>query len=168
LVNDVDTFVRSDTLIIDSEARLYDFVPGPHVLIDMPRLTFARLDGSGSLDAQTFDEAGTVRLELDGSGDLWFTGSAPRIEAGLSGSGVLGLTGSTDFAELDLAGSGDLLARELDAAEGSVRVSGSGDVSATLNGPAEAEVEGSGDIDLYGNVDLDHSRVSGSGEVRVH
>jgi hypothetical protein len=65
-------------------------------------------------------------------------------------------------------GSGNVDARNLDAAEGRVRLDGSGDVSATVHGDVDAELNGSGDLDLFGDVDLKRSDEDGSGDIRVH
>lgn len=168
LLDNVKTRVRDETLIIDQNVNFLDIVDGPHVLIDMPSLTFVHLYGSGDLDALTFEESDTVRLELGGSGDLIFEGAAPRIEADADGSGDVRLTGSTDFADLLVRGSGNIEARGLEASAGSLRVAGSGDIAAMINGKADVRVDGSGDIDLYGEVDLRGSEGNGSGDVRVH
>lgn len=168
LLDNVETSVRDETLIIDQNINFIDIVPGPHVTIAMPDLMFVHLYGSGDLDATSFDATETLRLELSGSGDLRFEGSAPRIEGDVEGSGDLHLSGSTDFADLVVRGSGNIEARDLEAAQASLRVEGSGDIAVTLTGEADARIRGSGDIDLYGDVALRHSDDDGSGDIRVH
>lgn len=168
LLDNVKTRVRDDRLIIDNNINFTDVVRGPHVIVEMPELTFVELSGSGDLDATRFDEGGTVRLELSGSGDLQFEGSSPRIDAELRGSGDLELAGTTDFIDIRLSGSGNVDARNLDAGEGRLRLDGSGDVAVTVHGEVDAEVNGSGDLDLFGDVDLKRSDEDGSGDIRVH
>jgi hypothetical protein len=168
LLDNVKTRVRDDRLVIDNNINFTDVVNGPHVIVEMPELTFVELSGSGDLDATSFDEGGTVRLELSGSGDLRFEGSSPRIDATVRGSGDLALSGTTDFLDVQVNGSGNVDARNLDAAEGRVRLDGSGDVSATVHGDVDAELNGSGDLDLFGDVDLKRSDEDGSGDIRVH
>lgn len=164
----VDTHVRDRTLILDTDAHLVDYVAGPHVLITVPHLFFARINGSGDVDVDGFDEQDTVRLEASGSGDLDFEGSAPRIEADADGSGDVRITGNTAFAELSTSGSGNIDARDLDADGARLRSSGSGDVEATVDGDVDAETTGSGDIDVFGDAHLTHSREHGSGDIVRH
>jgi hypothetical protein len=168
LLRNVKTRVRDDTLFIENNINLLDKVPGPHVLVEMPHLTYVRLNGSGDLNARGFDEDERVRFEMDGSADLTFDGSAPRIEATLEGSGDLRLSGTTDFLDIEAYGSGNVEARSLQAAGGKLRSDGSGDVTATVDGELDVDVSGAGDVDLYGEVDLRRRRDDGSGDIRVH
>lgn len=168
LIDNVKTRLRDDRLVIDNSVNFTDTVPGPHVIVEMPELSFVELSGSGDLDARTFDDTDTLRIELKGSGDLRFEGSAQRIDATLTGSGDLRLIGSSDFLELEVLGSGNVDARDLDAAAGRLQIDGSGDITATIHGEVDAEINGSGDLDLYGEVDLQRSDEDGSGDIRVH
>jgi len=164
----VDTEVRGDTLVIDSEAWVVDSESGPHVLITMPRLESLANQGSGSVFAAWFEEPEEVHLRLSGSGDLGFEGNAPRIVAELDGSGDLHLNGSTDFVELTLEGSGDIEANGLVAAGADIELDGSGDLRVTVDGPVDARADGSGDVELSGAVQRGRFSESGSGDIRVH
>ena len=168
LHNNVDVHVRDETLIIDQDAPLFDYVAGPHVLVTLPHLLFARTAGSGDLDARGFDEEETVRLETSGSGDLTFEGAAPRIEAQTEGSGDMRISGNTGFAALHTSGSGDIDARNLDADDADLKTSGSGDIRATVHGDVDAETSGSGDVDVFGEGKLRHTREHGSGDINTH
>ena len=164
----VDTEVRGDTLVIDSDAWVVDSQSGPHVLITMPRLDSLSSGGSGSVFAAWFDASEDVYLRLSGSGDLGFEGTAPRIVADLDGSGDMHLNGSSDFVELTLDGSGDIEANGLVAAGADVEVDGSGDLRVTVDGPVDARADGSGDVELSGAVKRGHFTESGSGDIHVH
>lgn len=168
LLDNVQTRVRDDTLVIDTNVNLVDIVPGPHVIIDMPELRSVKLSGSGDLSADAFDDAQRVRFEQRGSADLSFAGSATHIDAIITGSGDLHLTGTADFLEVEIYGSGYVDARDLDAAGGRLLINGSGDIDATINGEVDAEINGSGDVNLYGAVELVRSDEDGSGDIVVH
>jgi hypothetical protein len=168
LIDHLETHVYGDTLEIDSDAWIADLLPGPHLVITLPRLESATVSGSGDLVIHGFDSDEPLRLSASGSSDLTFDGSAPKITASVSGSGDMQLHGGTEFAELEVSGSGNLDARELIASEADVTVSGSGNLRATIDGPVGAAVSGSGDIDLYGDVQREHFSESGSGDIRVH
>src|SRR5262252_9259387 len=60
------------TLLIHVEGSVRDMLPGPHVMVTMPVLQRAVLDGSGSVTATGFQQTDPVALELDGSGLLTY------------------------------------------------------------------------------------------------
>ena len=164
----VETRVVGSTLLISSTQHLSTHLPGPHVSIKMPRMAGAYLSGSGRVAVTSVHESSPVALRLSGSGALDFAGTAPAVNVDVSGSGDVSLAGSTDRLTADLAGSGAIDAASLPAGAGSIALSGSGNVRATINGPADVSLSGSGDIDLYGDVVLQRSSKSGSGAIRVH
>jgi len=164
----VETEVRGDTLVIDSDAWVVDAESGPHVLITMPRLESLGNHGSGSVFASWFDEPEDVHVFLSGSGDISFEGTAPQIFAELEGSGDLHLAGSTEFAELTLDGSGDIEASDLVAAGAEVEIEGSGDLRLRVDGRVDARVDGSGDVELSGEVERGSFSETGSGNINVH
>jgi hypothetical protein len=137
-------------------------------MVRMPSVTGATLSGSGRVAVLSVHETRPVTLRLSGSGNMDFTGTAPVVKANLSGSGDVNLAGSTERVTVDVAGSGTVDAANLAAAAGSIALSGSGSVRATVNGPVDVSLAGSGDIDLFGDVTLQHSSKSGSGSIRVH
>ena len=164
----VETRVVGSTLLITSDQHLSTHLPGPHISVKMPRVAGAYLSGSGHVAVLSVNESNPVALRLSGSGALDFDGTAPVVDVDVSGSGDVNLAGSTDRLSADLAGSGGIDAANLPARAGSIALSGSGNVRATINGPADVSVSGSGDVDLYGDVELQRSSKSGSGAIRVH
>jgi hypothetical protein len=74
----------------------------------------------------------TLSLEQKGSGALTFTGSASALDVTLAGSGVVSLQGNTSKLALTLSGSGVIDAAQLPAPRGSLDLTGSGIVKATL------------------------------------
>jgi hypothetical protein len=168
LIRVVETRVEGDTLRIDSDRNLGDFLPGPHVTVIMPHVASAALSGSGSVALVSIKETNPVSLRLSGSGSIDFFGEAPAVDVELDGSGDIGLAGSTERIVLDLGGSGSVDATALPATSGSIEVDGSGEVRATINGPVDVELSGSGDIDLFGSPTITRLSKSGSGDIRVH
>lgn len=164
----VETRVVNGTLIIDLEDNVGEIVDGPHVLITVPELTAAKLDGSGRMTL-AFDEPELpLDLFLSGSGDLRFSGKTAAIGAYLSGSGDLRLEGETSDADLKLSGSGAIHGKGLTASSASIALSGSGDISATVQDSASVSLSGSGQIDLFGTASVDVSRTTGSGDIVQH
>jgi hypothetical protein len=164
----VETRVVGETLQISSDSHLDTDLAGPHVTVRMPAVAGATLSGSGRITVSSVKESHPVRLRLAGSGNVDFDGTAPAVDVKLDGSGDVNLAGSTDHVALDLSGSGSIDAANLPAAAGSIHLSGSGNVRATINGAADVSLSGSGNVDLYGAVTLQRSSKSGSGSIRVH
>lgn len=164
----VQTRVDGDTLYVDTTKKVDDTVVGPHVLITVPVLTAAKLDGSGSLTLAYDDPAQPLDLYLSGSGDLRFDGTTAAIGAYLSGSGDLRLEGETSDVEMVLSGSGSIRGQRLAAASAAIKLSGSGSISANVQDSVTVSLSGSGQVDLFGDASLDGFHDSGSGELVRH
>lgn len=160
--------VVGDVLHIDTREDMGDVVSGPHVLVTVPELLAIKLAGSGSMRAQLEQSEKPFDLFLDGSGVMSFRGHAAVIGAYLSGSGDIQLEGETGDVDIELSGSGSVRAKALRAESGSIDLSGSGDVSATIESSVTVSLSGSGDIDLYGDATLDGYEHSGSGDIVEH
>jgi hypothetical protein len=165
----VATRVSGSTLIIDVDQwSIGDTVQGPHVLVTMPQLEHAALNGSGRLEVVGFHQDQPIDLDLEGSGDVTFTGDVPGLTALVAGSGDMRLEGTAGALDLRVDGSGAIDAGPCTAASADVSVSGSGDVAMTVTGVARVSLSGSGNVDIYGGAMLERSDVSGSGSVRRH
>jgi hypothetical protein len=167
LLDRVRTRVAGDALTIDEE-WIGDTVAGPHVIVTMPVLRGAAVDGSGGLWAGGFQQAEPVSLAIDGSGELTFTGDVPRADLRISGSGNARLHGSAAELGVAVEGSGAVDARHLDATTADLSVSGSGDLAAAVSGAVRVTITGSGSVDLYGGAVLERVSVSGSGSITRH
>ena len=168
LLSLVHTTLAGDTLRIDTREPIGDTVVGPHVIVTMPTLRRAAVDGSGALWANGFQQAEPVTLVIDGSGDLSFSGAVPRADVAVSGSGDARLQGTAAALAVTVDGSGAVDARGLDATTADLSISGSGDLAASVSGAARVSVSGSGSVDLYGGAVLERVDISGSGSVRQH
>jgi hypothetical protein len=158
----------NDILYLETPDNLGDMVEGPHVLITVPELYAAKLAGSGRFWAELYQPDEPFDLFLTGSGEMSFRGTTAVVGGYLSGSGDMRLEGETSEVELILSGSGSIRAKPLSAAVGSIELSGSGDISATVESSVSVALSGSGDIDLYGGANLDGYSNSGSGDVDQH
>ena len=67
---------------------------------------------------------------------------------------------------LEVFGSGDVDFRKVEAVEGDVSVTGSGDITVYATGSLNASIRGSGDIVYYGDPQDVDRQVWGSGDVR--
>jgi len=164
----VETRVVDDTLFVDLQENVGEIVDGPHVLITVPELTAAKLDGSGRMTIALDEPELPLDLYLSGSGDLRFSGTTAALGAYLSGSGDLRLAGETSDAELKLSGSGAIRGQGLTATSAAIALSGSGDISATVQDSVSVSLSGSGQIDLFGTATVDGYRDTGSGDIVQH
>jgi hypothetical protein len=156
------------TLSIDLEGRVWDILPGPHVIVTMPALQRAALNGSGSVNAGRFQQTDPVALALDGSGLLTYDGQVPSAQVRSWGSGDVRLHGSTGSLDARLDGSGAVDARDFPTATADLSLTGSGDLSANVSGSARVTLSGSGNVDLYGGAVVDRASLSGSGSFNQH
>jgi len=164
----VETRVEGTSLIIDVAGAIGDTVPGPHVLVTLPVLERATITGSGRITTTDFQQDQPVALDLDGSGDIVFTGTVPSVEGHLGGSGTVRISGAATSIDLSLDGSGTIDAAACRATDAAVSLSGSGRVATTATTTARVSLSGSGDVDLYGGATLTALSVSGSGGVHTH
>jgi len=156
------------TLSIDLDGPVWDILPGPHVIVTMPELQRAVLNGSGSVTATGFQQPDPLALELDGSGVLTYDGQVPSAEVRSWGSGDLRLHGGASSIQARLDGSGDVDARDFPAATADLSLSGSGNLAATVSDSVSVTLSGSGDVALYGGAALDRVSISGSGSLTRH
>jgi Putative auto-transporter adhesin, head GIN domain len=164
----VKTRVDGDTLFVDVREDIDQSVDGPHVLLSVPGLSAAKLAGAGSMTLVLDEPESPLDLYLSGSGSMRFDGATAALGAFLSGSGDIRLSGETSDIALTLSGSGSIRGRDLAASSGAIELSGSGDVSATIQDSASVSLSGSGQIDLFGGAQVDERRNTGSGDIVEH
>ena len=93
---------------------------------------------------------------------------AQAVAESLAGEGVectIAASGLADDVEVILQGSGNVDLGDLQAATGSVRLNGSGNVTVWVTDRLEAQLPGSGNIYYYGRPTLDDS-LTGSGNIQ--
>ena len=109
------------------------------------------MNGSGDITLGNLDTDGSLRIQLNGSGDI-------------EGKDIRCIN-----ATVSLAGSGDIALRSMECKKLTTTVAGSGDV--VLNGvrtaSAQASVAGSGDLTLRGEATEVQYSVAGSGDLHA-
>lgn len=123
------------------------------------------LAGSGDVSSSDLIKTDHMEVALAGSGDIELEVEANRVEAAISGSGDIVLNGKSEEFEGAIAGSGDLKASGLDTKKASMKISGSGGMSISVQEELFARISGSGDIKYKGNPRIEDIKVSGSGSV---
>jgi len=121
-----------------------------------------RLSGSGSMKAALDYEK--AALSSSGSGGFVLEGDFGSLDLRLSGSGEAYLVGSSDELILVISGSGRIGAKDFEAGEADITISGSGDIEIRASEALEARLSGSGELRYWGDPRVEQ-RVSGSGRV---
>ena len=104
-------------------------------------------------------------LSVSGSG----SSSASDVKAGslvvdISGSGTVTVTGTADAQQVRISGSGAYRGSQLPSRTATVQISGSGDADVNVRDTLDVQVSGSGTLRYTGNPQVSQS-VAGSGKV---
>ena len=116
------------------------------VTVVLPEVSGVRIKGAGKVTYHGFTQD-ELNIDITGSGDVDLEGKAERLEA-------------------EISGSGEVSAYKLTAKTARLRVSGSGDIRATVTQSVRARVSGSGKIKISGNPAERDTDVSGSGKIK--
>lgn len=124
------------------------------------------LSGSGNIKS-TNELKGSSSFEArsSGSGNIDLELQTSDLKTSIAGSGNIHLKGKTNEFEGRIAGSGNIKARDLQADNTSVNISGSGSAEVVANTKLDSRIAGSGDIKYWGNGAVS-SKVMGSGSIR--
>lgn len=165
IIEHLETNVSGDTMHVRLERGHYGNIKVMRVIVTMPEMTGASIQGSGDMIV-TGADAADFELELQGSGDATFRKSKfGKIDIELQGSGDIELDGTCDVIDIELQGSGDIDAGDLKCMSGEVDLRGSGDIEFYASESANVGVHGSGDVVVRGSPDKINSRVRGSGDI---
>ncbi len=172
-LDDIETFVRGDTLVVRSKPRHGFYFSFGRDHRDETRLTISaaaikRLSMSGSGDVTVDQLSGDkLALEVNGPGNLHASGAVGELSVSASGSGDADLRHlSSASLKLDMSGPGDVLVSDV-SKELSISVSGSGDLAADKLqvGRLVAQLSGPGNVALSGSARELRADVSGSGDL---
>jgi hypothetical protein len=104
-------------------------------------------------------------VAVAGSGEVTATGVvAGSLDVDISGSGRVEPTGSAGTLIVEISGSGRYLGEALEAPVGTVRVSGSGEAVVNVTDDLDVDISGSGAVRYIGEPVVSES-ISGSGDI---
>ncbi|MDZ4824579.1 MAG: head GIN domain-containing protein [Flavobacteriales bacterium] len=165
LIDDVQTFVQDNTLIIEMDNDVLNYRP-TKMEIHVYASAFSRVDLNGSLEfvIQDTTDVSTFSLFHNGSGraevlancdELWMevNGSADMVSAGISTNATYKINGSGKINSIEMA------AYDVDA-----YINGSGDIYVNCSHHLHADIDGSGNIRYIGSPTVESS-INGSGNV---
>ena len=126
----VTTDVQSGAIVLSTSPNTSVCFNFLRVIVTLPSLRAAILDGSGDVDFAKTSAASDVQLTSTGSGDIKFSGKAKALTLDLDGSGSIHLaSGSATSTAVRLSGSGSIDANAFATGAVTKNVDGSGDVS---------------------------------------
>ena len=136
--------------------------------ITLPKLTYAKISGSGDIFGETPFASGDdlVEFKISGSGYINLEMAATDIETSISGSGDIRLAGETTNHTLKVSGSGNLSGFDLKSINQMLTISGSGNAEVFVDGGVlDAKISGSGKVYYKGNPSSFSADITGSGSV---
>jgi len=166
LMQAIDIFVKSGRLII----RIHpDFNIQKYTRLDIEvpadYLSDIRLTGSGEIYGAYVLDWNNLKLNITGSGDMDFETNIKNITASLTGSGEIKLEGKTENLKLNLTGSGEIDAKNLEAVDADVHLTGSGDIRVKAYRHLNIKLLGTGNVYYYEEPEYLKTKSLGSGEV---
>ncbi len=157
------TEVKNGKLSITSRGNI---MPGKDIRIHIRAADIdgLRTMGSGSITLLDKFSAGSLTLEVMGSGNISAETSARRITSEIRGSGDIHLSGVCREHNISIMGSGDLRSASLESGICKVSVMGSGNTYVWVNSLLDVSIMGSGNVYYKGSPDVE-TRKMGSGRV---
>jgi hypothetical protein len=169
IVRSVKTHYVGDRLIIEREGVSFSHNNGDCTIIGA--CTSSMYVNGRRIFPQGDAVAGIALPELpvftlQGGGAALCGLNQPELRIDLQGYGRIGAFGRVGSLDVTIQGSGDVEASGLLAGRGDLRISGSGNIAATVHSAVCAEISGTGSIVVRGNPARCRERVTGLGSVR--
>ncbi len=184
IIDKVKTSLVNDHLEIDLERGCYNDYELT-IYVTVPDINEIKLNGSGDIIIEEFDELDQLDLIITGSGNIYgdynfpinnllfyisgsgnidFATSALNITSEIEGSGNVILSGTTITHEAIITGSGSFRTFNLITDNTSINIVGSGDCEVYVNNTLDIDISGSGNIYYKGHPNL-NINISGTGNV---
>ena len=163
VIDNIDTYVAGDRLKI----KFNDCITN-HKSIrlrlkvrDIQKIT---LNGSGNIFGENLIKANSLKVTINGSGDMDLGVETTDLEAKINGSGNILMEGETEYFDSEIIGSGDIKAFDVYSQTADVYISGSGNVKVRADQKLDVRISGSGDVYYKGYPQMTVN-ISGSGKV---
>lgn len=167
VVPKIRTEVIDGTLTIKPKPQFFLlFFPMTKTIYDIKvkDLNSIKISGSGEIETLNELRSNDLDIDINGSGEGILDIDVASLRLNISGSGEFTLSGDAEKQVLDISGSGEYFGNNLSGKEGSVKISGSGDVQMNVSEKLDIKISGSGSVGYMGNPEVSQS-ISGSGDV---
>jgi len=150
-LENVETYVRGDTLIIDmsnGKGRHFWRDADVNVSISMPSLE--AIEVSGAVDAEVSGvDSDSLKIDIKGAGDLDIEGKCKTLV-------------------IDVRGAGDIDAEGLKCENVELDIRGAGSATVFASNEIDADVAGVASISVYGKPKTVHKHMGGFGSISIH
>jgi hypothetical protein len=165
IMSHIKTEVKNKSLEIKMDDEDFKTHETINVYITVKELCMLELAGSGKMIGKSHINCDDMSLKIAGSGNITADIRSLSVKISVSGSGNLDVVGATTSMDIKVAGSGSVNAKDLQAVNSSVEITGSG--SSTINTKEELNVTitGSGGVKYLGEPAKLHTNITGSGSV---
>ena len=166
LMQAIDIFVKAGRLVIRTHPD-FNIQKYSRLDIEVPAeyLSDIKLTGSGEIYGSYIFDWHNLKLSITGSGNMDFETDMKHISASLTGSGEIKLQGKTGDLKISITGSGRIDAKNLEAEDAEVHVTGSGDAFVRVRQNLNIKILGTGRVYYYGEPEFLKTKNLGSGEV---
>lgn len=163
IIRAIKTMVKGEKLEISSE---YSFQKAKvDMVVSLPAIEGLMLSGSGSIKTLNIIKSESLKLYINGSGEMYVNAETDKIHTEINGSGTGYINGSSKFHRCEINGSGDLHGFGLSCIEADVEINGSGDAEVSVTDMLNASIHGSGNI-IYKSSPHLKSEIVGSGTIK--
>ncbi len=147
-----------------------DPVVTPEIVIMVPDIQTVIHNGNGTVEILEGGHFPNLKLQLNGGGDIHFSGTATHLQAQLNGAGKIILDGFAALLTVDLRGSGEVSAENLLVEDADVELSGSGNIYLDLDYESNLNLvlSGSGNVEWWGAPKGLYYNLIGSGKIIEH
>jgi hypothetical protein len=163
-LDDLEMFVQDGTLV----ARYRSWRNSRRKMtIDVTMPDLESVDFSGAVNASIirFENLPSVEIDLSGASRCDFNGTSREVKFDLSGASRLNLSGNSKFFDGELGGASQLNARDFQAEESNLRLSGASVGRVWVTKLLEVDASGASTLGYRGNPAL-KQKVSGGSVVR--
>ena len=155
--------ISGEELSISSAYSLHTSIL--EILISLPSVEGLTIIGSGDIKTLNIIKGESLKLYVNGSGNLFVNAETDELKSEINGSGNCSLRGSTRKLKCEINGSGDFHGFEFSSVDAKVEINGSGDAELSSTDQLDAAIRGSGNIIYKGSPHL-KSEIVGSGEIK--
>jgi len=146
----VTTEVKGETLVVKLKHYGVSYVPKLKVYVPIDE-KFNKITIAGKGDV-TLGEHFSIELQT--------------LEVTIKGQGNVQLQGKTEVLKVSVLGSGNFQGKELLTHKGTLSISGTGNIEATVSEEVQAKITGYGHIIIFGNPSKKDTDIKGSGKIQ--
>ena len=146
----VITEVKGETLVVKLKHYGFSYVPKLKVYVPIDE-KFNKITIAGKGDV-TLGEHFSIELQT--------------LEVTIKGQGNVQLQGKTEVLKVSVLGSGNFQGKELLTRKGTLSISGTGNIEASVSEEVQAKITGYGHIIIFGNPSKKDTDIKGSGKIQ--